>query len=587
VLPEPFPANPYDPAEFALDAVLTAPDGSEQRVPGFAREPILLRDRGDREDAVPDGPTAFAVRFRARTPGTWQVRLEARWGAGRTVTSRLPDLTVAGAPWDGYARVDHEDPRFFSVGGAFHWPIGLNLNSAYDLRSRDRLATKLTPDRGTLAYLPRMERFAAAGGDLVEIWMSSWNLALEWRADWPGFAGIGRYNQANAERLDRILDEAWQLGMRVNLVINNHGQASPQADREWKDNPLNTANGGPLTDPYAVFTDPRALAYQERLRRYLVARYADHPAVFGWKLWSEVNLTAAGDLRRGGGNIPDAERRETLLRWHEAAAARWHALDGYGHGVTTHWAGDYRRPDRAIVALPGIDYICIDAYHGQNRRPAGALDGLLTAPNPGDLIVNLLWQSTQDAGNGLARFNKPLVVTEYGASSQGGPPPQMLAESASGDWAGLVSGHGAAPMLWWFEWVDQGEHWQPYRAIARFLQGEDLRGTQAHSVVLAATSAQGELWTRAWARPGRMLGYLADSQWACTGEGAALHPQASVQIGTQIAAGDCLVQWWNADSGEVLATETIAHPGGALVLAAPAFARHLAFKLIRNVVTSP
>ncbi len=243
VLPEPFPANPYDPAEFALDAVFTAPDGKEQRVPGFAREPILLRDRGDREDAVPDGPTAFAVRFRARAPGTWHVRLEARWGSGRTVTSRLPDLDVAGEPWDGYARVDHDDPRFFSVGGAFHWPVGLNLNSAYDLRSRDRLGTKLTPDRGTLAYLPRMERFAAAGGNLIEIWMSSWNLALEWRSDWPGFAGAGRYNQANAERLDRILDEAWRLGMRVNLVINNHGQASPQADREWKDNPLNTANG--------------------------------------------------------------------------------------------------------------------------------------------------------------------------------------------------------------------------------------------------------------------------------------------------------------------------------------------------------
>jgi hypothetical protein len=125
-----------------------------------------------------------------------------------------------------------------------------------------------------------------------------------------------------------------------------------------------------------IFTSPLAFADQESLRRYLIGRYADHPAVLGWKLWSEINLTAAGEMGRrrgqdaGGIQVSDDDRHHALLNWHERAAARWHALDSYGHGVTTHWSGDYRQPEFDIVALPGLDYICIDAY--LNRRRDGA-----------------------------------------------------------------------------------------------------------------------------------------------------------------------------------------------------------------------
>jgi len=42
------------------------------------------------------------------------------------------------------------------------------------------------------------------------------------------------------------------------------------------------------------------------------------------------------------------------------------------------------------------------------------------------------------------------------------------------------------------------------------------------------------------------------------------------------------VEWWDCDRGEVLERTVIAHPGGALTLSAPAFSRHLAFKLSRE-----
>ncbi|MBA2479750.1 MAG: autotransporter-associated beta strand repeat-containing protein, partial [Planctomycetes bacterium] len=353
VSPIPFPANPYDPDQFALDAIVTRPDGSLERIAGFYEQPMSSSDRGDREELVPASPGRFSLRLRPRTAGTYVVRLVARW-KDRTVEVPLPAIVVTGRPWDGYVRVDRADPRFFRVGsaaadpadrGAFHWPIGMSLRSINDTLGARSMQTRLTPERGTLSYAAYLARFGRSGGDTVEIWMASWNLALEWRADWPGFHGMGIYNQENAWRLDRILDLAWAEGVRVNLVLHNHGQASNRDDHEWKDNPYNRDLGGPLASPAQLFTDAQALAGQERLRRYILARYADHPAVFGWKLWTEINLTASNPA--------------ALRAWHERAAARWHELDVYGHPVTTHWSGDYRAADRAIVALPMIDYICL------------------------------------------------------------------------------------------------------------------------------------------------------------------------------------------------------------------------------------
>ncbi|MBA2480309.1 MAG: hypothetical protein H0V44_06585 [Planctomycetes bacterium] len=562
--PQPFPKNPYDRGEFSLDLVVSTPDGHEQRIPGFFIQPMRGSDRGDREELLPDGAAAFSVRYRPRTPGIHRLRLEGRWakrGASteRTLAITLPPLTASGAAWDDYARVDAKDPRFFSADGSLVWPIGPNLRSVWDLRSKQYLDTRVTPDRGTLAYHAYLARLAANGVNAIEVWMCSWNLALEWRGDWPGYFGQGRFSEENAWRLDRILDDAWAHGIRVNLVVNNHGQGSDRTDKEWNNNPYNQELGGKLTAPLQLFTDPRALEGQERLRTYMVARYADHPAILGWKLWSEINLTAG------------SQDQEALRSWHEKAAARWHELDVYDHGCTTHWAGDFRAVSQPIAVLPGIDYLCIDAYHG----PA--------AEGGGMILADLLARSTGEGrANGLSRYNKPVLVTEYGGNWSACPPPQLIAENSCGGWAALVTGHAGAPMLWWFEWLDQGDRFGPYQAIARFIAGEDLRHPQARAVALTATSPAGDLWSRAWMRPGRMLGYVMDRQWGTSGMNAAVHERAALATIAQIAAGRIVIEWWNADDGTALPPVSVDHPGGTLTLQPPPFTRHIAFKMYRT-----
>ncbi len=247
-LPKPFPHNPYDPAEFSAVAVVTAPDGRTRAINAFFWQGVNARDGGDREVVRPSGEEAFALRLRPGQSGSWRVHLVCHWARGDRVEVDLPPLEVSGDAWDQYARVDAQDHRFLSAGGTMVWPIGLNIRAVFDLRVRDCRGSQVSPDRGTLAYDAYLARLAAAGGNAAEVWMAPWNLGLEWRGDWNGFYGVGRYNQLNGWRLDHLLDRAEALGMRINLVIHNAmARQAKGPTTKWENSPYNRLHGGRLT----------------------------------------------------------------------------------------------------------------------------------------------------------------------------------------------------------------------------------------------------------------------------------------------------------------------------------------------------
>ncbi|HEX3133440.1 MAG TPA: hypothetical protein VHX44_07640, partial [Planctomycetota bacterium] len=256
--------------------------------------------------------------------------------------------------------------------------------------------------------------------------------------------------------------------------------------------------------------------------------------------------------------------------WHENAARNFHEIDAYRHFVIIHWSGDYRKPNPEVCALPDLDYICIDAYHGGRDLFRGST------------LVDLIWNGTQDPIRGLGRFKKPLLVTEFGGGFGGFSGALLEAELASASWAAALSGNAGMPFMWWFEWIDQGEHWQPFGAIARFLAGEDLRGSDARAVALNVIGDAEVWWARVWVRPGRMLGYIADHRW--TGEGGEFSRRNGVvvRVGSQVALGPCRIEWWDATTGRGISVQEYDHAGGALDLHAPEFLHHVAFKLIRS-----
>ena len=562
LVPEPMPADPYDPAQFACDATWIRPDGATWRIPAAYDRPHRAIDLGDRETTLPSAPGRFLLRLRPDIPGTWRLRLSATWAGLSGVQVDLPDLLVQGPARDEVVRIDGTDRRFFSVGGRFYWPVGINLRSVTDPRGADKTGSATTADRGLAAYEDYFARFAAGGVDTVEVWMSSWNLALEWSSAWPGFRGRGRYHQGNANRLDTLLDRAWAHGIRVVLVLHNHGQASTSTDREWPNHPWNRSQGGPLGRPSEWFSDPLARQGHAALRRYLVARYADHPALLTWKLWTEIDLT-------------DPPRREgiagkmLLANWHSEASQHLAAIDVYRHPISTHWSTDWRLVQSEIAVLPTIDLLAVDAYHQPVAKRGG----------------EYLWKLLQQSGGGRSglhgRYGKAVLVTEYGGSPMAAEPDLLWADARLGPWAAMVSGHAGSPMLWWFEWVDQGRRYQPYQAIRAFISGEDLRSLSSEQATRSvAFQANQDLWARGWLRRGRILGYVADIDWCSSGRDRRLE-STSLTVLDHVDAGAMQLEWWNADQGVVVERRLIDHPGGALIITTPKFVNHLAFKLWR------
>ncbi|NRA36533.1 MAG: hypothetical protein HRU15_00190 [Planctomycetes bacterium] len=566
-LPREMPENPYDEKQFAAD-MLIKNNEETIRLPAFYMQELRLHDAGDKEFPRAKGAAYFAVRWRPQKSGTYNMQLEIRRGQGTTKIA-LPEMHVAGTKQDPYVRVDANDPRFLSTGdGDFYWPVGQNIPSVSDDRASERYRMVPTPKRGTLAYAAYFARLGAHGVQSVEVWLSTWNFSLEWTPDRPHYFGLGRYNQFHAAQLDAVLECAWAHGIRLVFNLRNHGQLiRPSAgESEWVHNPYNAANGGPCHSSDRFFDDPKALAFQHSLRRYLVARYADHPGVLTWKLWSEVDLTDAGIkfIRQGRRGI------ELLTRWHQQAAADWHQLDYYKHPVATHFATDMHNAHPALCALSEIDIILLDAYHHPNNRR-------WLRSTMGDLMADSLF----DTQYGTARFKKPVFVTEYGGALGDHSHNKLAVEHRTGRWQALMAGHAASPMLWWHEWVDQGEHFAPFDALEKFVRGEDLRGTGSRSVELSAKSSSGKMWCRAWARKGLLLIYAQDQKWAETWGEAPPLQQIEIIVGASIAAGALQLESWNADSGALIDSRTIQHAGGQLILRAAKCLGHIAFKLRR------
>lgn len=578
----PFPDFPYNTQHFKTDLVLRDETGIELRIPAFYHEGMALINSGSYESAMIDEQAYFCVRFRPQRAAHYSAELHVSWENAATQVFTLPDVVVTGDDYDDYVRVDKNDARFLSINGEFFWPTGINLKSANDDWGKTYLGTRTTLSLGTSTYEAYFARLARSGGRVTEIWMSNWNLCLEWYDGWDSYHGLKGYSAKHAQQLDEILDCAQRYNIRVILSFRNHGQGHsrtgnrniPSDTNEWHWNPYNTKHGGFIDSAVDLFTNEQVMRRQEDVHRYICARYADHPSIMMWKLWSEVDLTDAAKHN----SFKKFTSTKSLETWHAHMGKHLSDLDIYDHLLTTHFSTDFHRADTVLFKLKHITAICINAYLW---RLEGAYGRHYT-------MVQLLQDSTHKPGafkihtDVLSDLKKPVVVTEFG----GGNPYRMTAAQLqshhyAAPWAALVSGHAIAPLFWWYEWVDQNDHWNPMHAASRFLIGEDLRGKNARSVRLSFRYKQYDIWSYAWAKPGCVLGYLIEQKWAENGQADYVIEGAKLRISTKAAPGRMLLEWWDANLGEIVAERQFVHSGGLLEIQAPEFRRHIAFKLKR------
>ncbi len=586
-------ANSFDPNVVTVDAEFTDPKGRKFVVAGFYNQdfvrvdrvtPMSMTEKEKRrvivknwrllEDFVPTGAGCWKVRFTPDTPGkyTYVLKVVGRTGARpETLTTKPRSFTCVRSSNRGYVRVAKDRRHFeFSTGESF-CPIGHNVHSSNDVSTRNCKLLKIKPedDRGTKAYEEIFARMARNGENVVEIWMASWSLDIEWTARWKNYFGLGRYNLHHAWKLDYLLSLAEKHGIYVHLVLDNHGKLNTYVDPEWKDNPYSDENGGTVKNARDYFSRLDARAQYKKKLRYIIARWGHSPQIMGIELISEIDLVG-----QSYGDWADLKFLKKKAAWNQDIARYIKKIDHGRHMLTTHYSTDYRRVRAAIVDIPEIDYIALDAYRNDPRwRNSGIVPLLRTT-------CRELWKL----------YDKPIWITEYGGSPFGTTIPKLEADLHAGIWSGYMLDYAGPPLLWWFMYIDKHKKYGHYQALANFARGEDRRnrkmepkkarlsgpsGRRADGIVLK-NDRSAYIWV-----------YDARAAIAVPALGKEpVHRSLVVQL-KGMRVGSYKIEFWDTYRGQIVGKALVSATADGLTIPLPEFKTDIAVKVRPSGALAP
>jgi hypothetical protein len=531
------PENPFDPREVSYRLVAHGPGGRRLDVPAFWYQGFTRSLVGGVERLAPRGRPHWRVHLTPTAPGEWTWRLVGRDARGRV---RSADHRLrAGPPRSpGFVRRSpHDDRHLVFDDGTPFAAVGENL---------------AWPDaRGTFAYDRWLAELAAAGGNLARIWMPSWAFGIEWSD-----TGLGDYRRRldRAWQLDRVFRRAEQLGIRIQLVLLNHGAFSTVFNSEWSANPYNRANGGPLAHPAEFFTDRRARSLFGRRLRYVVARWGSYANLAAWELWNEVDLT-------------DGFHGPTVAAWHREMAGRLRRLDAHDHLVTTSTAVFV--VDEGLWSAAGLDLAQVHFYATFGGQP---------------LLPNLFATVADLTAFRRRQARLPTLVGELGIAHR---PDETTALDPGGIalhdglWAGVVSDGFGTAMPWWWDSVTHAD-WDRYgpmfAAVARFVRGVRF---DREELVLTAGSVLGappEVATRALVGRTTVLAWVKDQafQWTAPVE----RDITTARVRLPLPPGRWCGAWHDTWDGRRRAA-TVHTGGGDTDLVVPPFRRDVAVRLHR------
>ena len=484
----------HDPAIIDVTATFRAPSGASYTVPAFFGTDLTLRPEtgiGGTElyDPVPGTESGvWHARFSPDEIGAWQYTLHAqdkRPGLTATEVSAEMTFSVTASSAKGQVERDPRDDRFLRYGdGTPYYPMGQNVAFGDGNPFND----------GSHYYEPHFQSMQAAGQNWTRVWMTDFYItAIEWNAThWSGqYAGVGRYSDVPAFRVEQTLELAEQYGLEVQLVLNDHGQFSSHVNPRWYDNPYNAANGGPVPedDPAAFFSNPTAKQLFKQRLRYLVARYGAYRDILAWELFNETQFIGRADKNPFGSQ----QVRDDLVAWHAEMAAYLRSLDPYDHLITTSSDIDTSAAD--IWADPNIDLVQVHDYgalSSRDERFSGYAEDL------------------------NATYDKPVIIGEFGLPGDPAPEPgfdpttsglapDRIAHLVQGTaihnsaWASAMSGSGAMSW-WWGNYIrnDASQHRDaptfPLNErinppLRDFFAGEDLAGMALETSTISAPAS--------------------------------------------------------------------------------------------------
>jgi hypothetical protein len=391
--------NPFDPAEIDIIATFQSPSGREWTIPGFYHYSYTL----------------WAVRFSPNEPGQWIYSLKATDKKGSAISD--PDtFTVTVSKHHGPVRVSTANHRYLECADGTPWyGVGLWYNGV------------LSEDSRGIDHKAELDRLKELGVNFI----SSVLTPLETIG-----SGVGRYDQNICSRLDQLLEWCEEREMTLSLNLWFHSFLSetvwPGGNRRWHTNPYQT-----ICAAKEFYSSQKAWSFQEKLYRYIIARWAYSRALGIWFVIDEVNGT---DGWASGDSLGAA-------KWAQKVHDYFKAHDPYGHPTTgtrsgainEFWHEGYRTFDLAAREI----------YEAQGFPILE--DGRI---NPGDAHpLQLSYMNYVTEIRRLWRgYDKPVIIGETGwdHTFYETTMPGYLAIYHNALWAGLANGLAMTPFWWAF-----------------------------------------------------------------------------------------------------------------------------------------
>jgi len=501
------------------------------------------------ETRQPIGEPGWKVRFTPNEVGEWTA---VAYAPALGMRSTPFQFQVASSNLPGFIRINKNNPRYLAYdNGEFFFPIGVNM-SWYD-EGHDPIEQ----------YKGWLDSFSANGGNTIRVWMADWSFGLEWKD-----TGLGNYDnrQYEAWLLDQLFGLANVRGVKIILVLINHGAFSLEVNSEWDDNPYNAALGGPLVKPEQLVSDPLAQAYFRQRLNYITNRWGYSPDLLAWEWFNEVNLTP----------ITDA----AILPWLKEMTAFLNERDVNQHLTTTSFA---LRANSSIWQVDGLDIVQMHEYSSQINE------------SEHDLAVRA-GQDFQVLKDSIPV--KPILLGEFGYSAKvyGDDIEKTGIHLHNGLWATTFSRYAGSGMYWWWDtYIDPNNLWYHFKGLASFLDGEDLTryqpfsplhisGSDDNAEQVVGLGLKGEkilVWLRS---EGYTVQASIAANRAIAEKTAYIPPLVEGKLLTlsNMADGDYTVWWFDPQQAKWLDVQSVTAQDNTLYISIPSFRADLAAKIMLN-----
>ena len=485
-------SNAYNPDEVDLWGEFTSPSRKAWKVNGFY-----------------DG-AQWKIRFAANETGTWSYVVKARdaTGVGRGQTGHFTCVSSANHGWvriaPNHRYLAYDDgTSFYGVGACYPWS-------------------------DTAAGFDRMK---ALGFNIYVYWNGTYdrdggNNLIESTA-----SGIGRYDQAKCARIDNLINWSEDRGLGMVLVIWPHDYLCAGGmggwPVGWNKNPY-----GSIVAARDFYSDTNAWACQEKMYRYIIARWGYSAGLASWQTIDEISGTS------GWSN------RVAANAWAGKIGAYFQKNDPFHHPS--------------------------NASHGNFWDEGNKVNDLSNTEIYGNYSVSNVVSTIHKLWNG---YDKPCIMGETGIDRTAAGNHRRL-------WAGLASGISVTPLFWSFNqgWNNSvADQFAPFEKFIADLNFAGLTAPALAQVAVEDASAYGvtsDQLTFGW-----ITGDIAGKALRVSG----------------LRNGAYRLEWWNCASGAIVSTARLSAADGSLsapvpplpesavapaAAASPATA-DLAFKLIK------